>query len=91
MLQNHKGGGATALKTHGFIIATEVEAGVNLEHLANKLAESIQWVEGVGEIAVDYLGEIELYDDETDHAVMDSGMNGRDIMEVVPELNVRES
>lgn len=49
------------LTSHGFLIAVEVAADVSIDHLQNKLSDALQWVEGVGKIEVEHLGELDTY------------------------------
>lgn len=49
-----------ALVTHGFVVAVEVEEGVDLDHLINKLSDSLRWVEGVGQVEIEHLGELDV-------------------------------
>jgi len=67
MLQSHvkKDG---ELKTHGYLIAVETQDDVNPDEITRKLADSLAWVEGVGTIDVEYLGEIDIADEETSKA-----------------------
>lgn len=46
------------VKTHGFICAIEIEEGRNIMDIVNRLGESVMWMEGIGEIDVEHLGEI---------------------------------
>lgn len=41
-------------------MAVELEEGVEIEPIMNKIADALMWVEGTGEVEVDYIGLIEL-------------------------------
>lgn len=49
---------------HGFIVGAELTPGVDLQQVVNKLGDALQFVEGVGRIDVEYLGQIELKEPE---------------------------
>ena len=49
---------------HAFLVAIEVqEGGPTHEQIELKLADSVAWVEGVGRVDVNYLGEMEVGED----------------------------
>lgn len=48
------------LKTHGFLVSVEAEDGyVNPEALAERLGSACTFMEGVGHIDVNYMGQID--------------------------------
>ena len=50
-------------RTYGILISLELEDGVcTTEQAADRLAGSLTWVEGVGSVTVDVLGEIDVLD-----------------------------
>lgn len=57
-----KTGGPTTV--HGYLVAVEFEtdANINSQKVADKLAEGPWFMEGVGKVEVNYLGEIEEID-----------------------------
>ena len=63
MLQT-KFGPTTQLKTYGFLLAVKAQEGVNLKYVKERLAGSITFVEGVGKVEVELLGEIDCYDEK---------------------------
>lgn len=72
-----KVGEESKLKTHGFLLAVDTEEDVNVEHLAHKLGDALTWVEGVGNVDVNYLGEIEIVDDvPIDAELIDGQIDG---------------
>jgi len=51
----------------GFLISAEIEAGkATTELVLHKLADSLAWVEGIGEVDVECLGKIDVYEKEPD-------------------------
>jgi len=48
------------LRTFGFLVAADLEEGVDPNKLANRLAEGIWHIAGVGNIDVEMLGEVEV-------------------------------
>lgn len=73
MLQgnNHK---ALRLSTHGFLIGVEVEEGVSLDHLMNRMVDSLSFIEGVGRVEAEHIGELGDYK-SLEEEVLDSMMN----------------
>ena len=64
--------GTDSLKviTLGFLVAVEVQEGMdNVTFLRQKLADALTWVEGVGKVGVECMGEIDVYDEEIHKAV----------------------
>jgi hypothetical protein len=61
MLRSKIGEGGP-LKTYGFLVGIEVEGDPDLEFLTVKLADSVKWVEGVGTVDVESLGEVDVYE-----------------------------
>lgn len=52
------------LGSHGFLVGVEVEDGVDLDYLVEKLAGALTFVEGTGKTEVEYLGLIDTYDED---------------------------
>ena len=52
-------GDSTEVTTHDFMVTVEVEPGVDLNAVAEKLAGALSFVEGVGDVTVSYLGEMD--------------------------------
>lgn len=64
MLQRDSG----ALTIHQFHVTVELEDGrMTHEQASMKLADALAWVEGTGEVNVDYLGTIERPEDEDEY------------------------
>lgn len=74
MLQgnNHK---ALRLATHGFLIGVEVEEGTSIDHLMSRLIDSLAFIEGVGRVEAEHLGEMGAYTD-LEEQVLDSIVTG---------------
>ena len=53
-------------KTYGFICAVELEDGVDVTYIAERLAGGLTFIEGVGEVDVECLGEIDVLPEEGD-------------------------
>ena len=51
------------LTVHGWLVGVEMEEGVAFNQLSLKLADALSFVEGVGQVSVEYLGEIEIAPD----------------------------
>lgn len=51
-------------RDHAFLIAVELEDTTSPEDVSNKLAGSLTWVEGVGKVDVEHLGEITSYNED---------------------------
>lgn len=64
MLQSHTGKTST-VKEHGFLIAVELEDWQSPEKVADKFAEAVTWVEGVGRCEVTHMGVLEPETDES--------------------------
>lgn len=52
---NHE---ALPVTTHGFLIGVELEDTVSIDHLMNKIVDSISYVEGVGRVEAEHIGEM---------------------------------
>ena len=64
MLQQKPDGNGT-IRLYGFLVGIEIEEGETTpEHVANRLADSVSFIEGVGRCNIESLGEI-TYDAET--------------------------
>jgi hypothetical protein len=51
----------------GFLISAELEVGrATTEDVLRKLSDSLAWVEGIGEVDVECLGKIDVYEKEPD-------------------------
>lgn len=57
------------LTVNGFLIAVELEKDVKIEEIANRLADGLSFIEGVGQVEVNHLGELELVPEESDNAM----------------------
>lgn len=56
---------ATKTEHFGFLISAELELGrVKISYIQEKLADALSWVEGVGEVDVECLGKIDVYDEK---------------------------
>ena len=53
------------LSLHGFICGVELEKGTDAAFIAGRLKEGIMWIEGVGDIEVEHMGEIHVYPEKT--------------------------
>lgn len=56
-------GSTGELKQHGFLICVEAEDGVDMSAVALRLADGPRWMDGVGHVDVEYMGEIPEYED----------------------------
>ena len=55
----------TKVTAHGFTVSVDVEDGAQpIEHITGKLAEALTWVEGVGNVEVTYIGEMDVMPEE---------------------------
>jgi len=61
MLRSKIGEGGQ-LKTYGFLVGVQIEGDPELEKLASRIADSITFVDGVGQIDVESLGEGGVYE-----------------------------
>lgn len=61
MLQSHTGK-TDKLKAYGWIVGVEAHESVDPNTVTQKLADALAWVEGIGTVDVEYLGEIETLD-----------------------------
>lgn len=52
---NHE---ALPVTTHGFLIGVELESHVAIDHLMHKLVDAISYVEGVGRVEAEHIGEM---------------------------------
>ena len=60
MFQRHTDDPGT-VTAHGFTVSVDVEDGAQpIEHIVGKLAEALTWVEGVGNVEVNYIGEMDV-------------------------------
>ena len=51
--------------TLGFLVAVEIQEGAdNVTFLRQRLADALTWVEGVGKVEVEVLGEIDCYEEQ---------------------------
>lgn len=56
MFQSHRPAGRVIQL--GFLVAVEVEEWVDPEMVADKLSGSLTWVEGIGKVEIDLMGDI---------------------------------
>ena len=64
MFQHHKDN-QTPVTAHGFMISVDVEEGAQpIEYLTDRLAAALTFVEGVGNVAVDYIGKLDVMPEE---------------------------
>ena len=54
---------AVNVTLHSWMVDVEVEEGTSLEGIAEKLAGALTYYEGVGVVAVEYLGELAAEDE----------------------------
>ncbi len=74
MLQNHTARGKDkTLMEHGYLISVQAESRVDPEVVRLKLADTLKWVEGVGEVEVTYMGDISMSVDDVDLEKLASG------------------
>lgn len=52
---NHE---AAPLTTHGLLIGIEIEEGVNIEALMARMVDSISYMDGVGRVEAEHIGEV---------------------------------
>ncbi len=62
------------LITQGFLVAVEVAEGVSVDRLLDKIADSLRFMEGTGNIEVEHLGELDVIEG-MDVVVNDSNPN----------------
>ncbi len=55
---------------HGYLISVQAESRVDPEVVRLKLADTLKWVEGVGEVEVTYMGDISMTQEETTEDVI---------------------
>lgn len=56
---------------YGYLVSVEIEDGVTSpEAVTAKLADSVTWVEGVGDVTVDLLGRIDVVGDGEPGAIL---------------------
>lgn len=53
---NHE---ALPVTTHGFLLGVELEDHVVIDHLMHKLVDAISYVEGVGRVEAEHIGEMD--------------------------------
>lgn len=69
---NHE---ALPVTTHGFLVGVELEAHVNIDHLMNRIVDSLSFIEGVGRVESEHIGEMGEYkslEEEVLDAILDS-------------------
>lgn len=66
MLQNK--GRPVTTTSYGFLLSVEIEDGgrVSPEQVSLRLADSLTYMEDVGNVEVECLGKLDLYEDPTD-------------------------
>ena len=52
------------ISTYGFLVAVEIEKGVDPQWVAQKLGDALLWSEGIGTVDVETLGIIEIVNDD---------------------------
>jgi len=52
------------VEVHGFLCGIELKADINIEDVMDHLADGVRYLEGVGDIDVNYLGQLEVIDGE---------------------------
>ena len=62
--------------THGFLVSVEVEEGTDINLVTNRLGEGIMWIEGVGEIDVHHLGEVEVIAEQIEEELDNEFLRG---------------
>ena len=62
MLQNRD----KPVSTWGFLVAVELEEGLSPEKVVQKLGDALLWVEKVGDVSVESLGEIDVYEETSE-------------------------
>lgn len=60
MLERDKG----PTKAYAWLIAIDVQEGVNLEDITMALADSVSWMEGTAKAEVELLGPLDVYPEE---------------------------
>lgn len=64
MIQRPENGEASPeTKVYGFLCGVELEDGLYPEEIANKLCDAVRFIEGVGDVTVDLLGEVEFVEE----------------------------
>lgn len=56
MLEHNRG---EVLHEEGFLVAVEVQKGVDPGYLKHMLADALTWIEGVGKTDIHYMGKVE--------------------------------
>lgn len=52
---NHQ---APPITTHGFLVGVELEGTVSIDHVMNRLVDSLAFIEGVGRVEAEHIGEM---------------------------------
>lgn len=55
---NHE---ALPVTTHGFLVGVELEVGTSIDLIMNRMVDSISFVEGVGRVEAEHIGEMGEY------------------------------
>lgn len=65
MLQRDENGGPEPnLSVYGFLVGVQLVEGLKPEEVAMKLADALNFVEGIGDITVDILGQVDVVEED---------------------------
>lgn len=53
---NHE---ALPVTVHGFLVGVELEPTVSIEHVMNRMVDSLSFIEGVGRVEAEHIGEMD--------------------------------
>lgn len=68
---NHQG---LPVSTHGFLVGVEIEEGTSIDHIMNRVVDSLSFIEGVGRVEAEHIGEMGDYkslEEEVMDAILD--------------------
>ena len=68
MYQHRIGDPTVVITGHGFLVYVEAAGAVNPSDIAQRLAGALTFIEGVGPVDVDYMGEIDVVESKKEKA-----------------------
>lgn len=74
MIQRKENGEANPeTRVWGYLIGVQLEIGTSPDQIAMKLADALQFVEGVGDVTVDVLGQVDVVEPEAEMTITEWG------------------